>query len=408
MQRLAEPARRLAPLFLAVVLAAATIPAATPLAGAQGLGCIPDPDQTRIEMGTPDGQGNSQRIDFPDPSGSVGFHFTTTAPTASLLYIGDEWYDLNLFLYARGVCKGAGWEKLIRAWSVRAEYRVIQFMRPNEQIVNLLPGEYLMVAQFDPASPQPFDPVKGFTARVATASPYCGLDPQDELQPNPAAPSIMVPRRRDEALYQLGISIDPLNEDNRVPFTLMSFGAFLSPPYTDLFDFSWTFDGQPLQLDPSASLYQVPVEALPKTPGNQHTVKVTAIGARYYPDPWLTHLPPTLTVSCSFKIAVNQASPTGGGTGGTEGTISPPTTGGTGAGTAGAGTGTTVQPASNSFVPDYDLLSRCKTQIGVAGSYKSKMEFDDVVACYVKGAIAAGSTRSPAEIEQNIRRALAF
>jgi hypothetical protein len=340
MQRLAEPARRLAPLFLAVVLAGATIPAATPPAGAQGLGCIPDPDQTRIEMGTPDGQGNSLRIDFPDPSVSVGFHFTTTAPTASLLYIGDEWYDLNLFLYARGVCKGAGWEKLIRAWSVRAEYRVIQFMRPNEQIVNLLAGEYVMVAQFDPASPQPFDPVKGFTARVATASPYCGLDPQDELQPNPAAPSIMVPRRPDQALYQLGMSIDPPNEDNRVPFTLMSFGAFLSPPYTDLFDFSWTFDGEPLQLDPSAFLYQVPVEALPKTPGNQHTVKVTAIGARYYPDPSLTHLPPTLTVSCNFKIAGNQAPQANGGAGPASGT-KPTGAGGTGGTDGTGGTGGT-------------------------------------------------------------------
>jgi hypothetical protein len=349
MQWLAKPARRLAPLFLAVALAVATVPGAAPLAGAQGLGCIPDPDQTRIEMGTPNGQGNSQHIDFPDPSGSVGFHFTTTTPTASLLYIGDEWYDLSLFLYVRGTCKGTGgWERLIRAWSVRAEYRVIQFMRPNEQIVNLLPGEYLMVAQSDPASPQPFDPVKGFTARVATASAYCALDPVDELQPNPAAPAIMVPRRPDEALYQLGMSIDPPNEADRVPFTLMSFGAFLSPPYTDLFDFTWTFDGQPLQLDPSTFLYQVPVEALPKTPGNQHTVTVTAIGARYYPDPLLTHLPPTLTVSCPFKVAGNQTAPTTGGSGPASGT-----TPAGGPGTTGGTTGIpTVPPASSNFVPD--------------------------------------------------------
>ena len=35
----------------------------------------------------------------------------------------------------------------------------------------------------------------------------------------------MVPRRPDKALYQLEMSIDPPNEDDRVPFTLMSFGA---------------------------------------------------------------------------------------------------------------------------------------------------------------------------------------
>jgi hypothetical protein len=304
MHQMAGDTRRVAlPLFASMLVALTVTAAAPPLAGAQGLGCIADPDQNRIEMGTPDAAGNSQHVDLADPSVTVGFHFTTTEPHSALLYIGDQWYDLDLYLYVRGICKGqVGWEKLIRAWSVRAEKRVIQFMRPNEQIVNLLPGEYLMVAQFDPAGNEPFDPSRGFTARVATTSPYCGLDPPDELQPNPAAPSIMVPRRPDDALYQLGLSIDPVKEDDRVPFTLMSFGAFLSPPYGDLFDYAWTFDGQPLQLDPSTYLYQIPVEGLPKAPGGQHTIQVTAIGARYYPDPSLTHLPPTLTVSCTFKM----------------------------------------------------------------------------------------------------------
>src|SRR6202158_4618463 len=263
------------------VLVATCLALASPIpvsrAEAQGLGCISDPDQNRIDMGVPNAEGNSQHADLADPAVTVGFRFATTQPNAALLYIGDQWYDLDLYLYVRGVGRSqGGWEKLIRAWSVRAERRVIQFMRPNEQIVNLPPDEYLMVAQYDPAGGEPFDPAKGFTARVATASAYCALDPRDVLQPNPAAPSVMVPRRPDEALYQLGVSIDPSNEDDRVPFTLMSFGAFLSPPYTDLFDFSWTFDGQPLQLDPTTFVYQVPVDALPKTPGNQHTVKVTA------------------------------------------------------------------------------------------------------------------------------------
>jgi hypothetical protein len=278
---------------------------------AQGLGCIPDPDQNRIEMGTPDEAGNSQHVDLADPNVTVGFHFTTTQPEAALLYIGDQWYDLDLYLYARGICKTqGGWEKLIRAWSVRAEQRVIQFMRPNEQIVNLVPGEYLMVSQYrppdDPSTGAGFDASKGFTARVAVSLPYCGLDPADVLQPNPGAPTFMVPRRPDEALYQLGMSIDPPNEADRVPFTLMTFNAFLSPPYTDLFDFSWALDGRPLQLDPSSVLYQIPVEALPDAPGGKHAVQVKAIGARYYPDPLLTHLPPTLSVECAFKIAVSR------------------------------------------------------------------------------------------------------
>ena len=296
---------RITPLVIVVVLAAAVV---SPV-GAQGLGCIPDPDQQRIELGAPGADGTTQHVALSDPSVAVGVHFTVTQADAALLYIGDQWYDLSLYLYIRGSCKAqGGWEKLIRAWSVRAEQRVIQFMRPNEQIVNLQPGEYLMVAQYDPAGNEPLDPDKGFTARVATALPYCSLDPTDVLQPNPVAPSIMVPRRPDDALYQLGLSIDPPNESDRVPFTLMSFNAFVSPPYTDLFDFSWTFDGKPLQLDPSSFLYQVPVEGLPPAPGGQHTIQVTATGARYYPDPALTHLPPTLSVTCTFKTAASHAS----------------------------------------------------------------------------------------------------
>jgi hypothetical protein len=416
MRQLAEASRPIVALLLAGLLVAVMIPtAATPLASAQALGCIPDPDQNRIEMGTPDGQGNSQHVDLTDPSVVVGFHFTTMQPDSALLYIGDQWYDLDLYLYVRGVCKNqGGWEKLIRAWSVRAERRVIQFMRPNEQIVNLLPGEYLMVAQFNPAGNEPFDPSRGFTARVATASPYCDLDPADQLQPNPAAPSVMVPRRPDESLYQLGLSVDPAKEEDRVPFTLLSFGAFLSPPYSDLFDFSWMFDGQPLPLDASSFLYQIPVEALPQTPGGQHTIKVTAAGVRYYPDPGLTHLPPTLTVSCTFKVAGPQATPAtrvGTGTtptGDTGGTTNPPGARGATSGTGPATRPPTVPPAATNFAPDYDLVSRCKTQFGVTGSYSSKQQFDNVIACYVQATITAGSTQSPAEIEQNIRRALAF
>jgi hypothetical protein len=385
-------------LFIAVSLALASLIPVASGAGAQVLGCIPDPDLNRIEMGAPDAQGNSQHVDFSDPSVSVGFHFTTSTPTASLLYIGDQWYDLNLFLYARGVCEGAGWEKLIRAWSVRAEYRVIQFMRPNEQIVNLVPGEYLMVAQFNPVSSQPFDASKGFTARVATASPYCSLDPPDELQPNPTAPSIMVPRRPDEALYQLGMSIDP-PEDQRVPFTLMSFNAILSPPYGDLFDYAWTLDGQPLALEPSAFLYQIPVEELPRTPGGQHTIQLAAIGARYYPDPGLTHLPPTLTVKCLFGTAQGPAAPATSG--------APPAAGTGGAPTPGTGGAPSTGGGSN-FQADFGLLQRCKTMLGVVGAYTSTQQVDQVVACYVQQTVAAGSPLSPAEIEQGIRRAIAF
>jgi hypothetical protein len=185
-------------------------------------------------------------------------------------------------------------------------------------------------------------------------------------------------------------------------------------------------------------MYQIPVEGLPQAPGGQHTVQVIAKGARYYPDPSLTHLPPTLSVTCKFAVAGASGGPSGAT--GPAGTTNPPATGtGASEGAAVGGGGATTSPTSptspgggttpgggaspgggaapsgggtsqggSTFQPDFDLLRRCKTQMGVVGAYQNKQQFDTVVACYVQGAVAAGSPLSPAEIEQQIRKALAF
>ena len=293
---------------LGLLILAASLSPAPPAqpdgtAHAQVLGCMPDPDQTRIDLGLPTAGGANAQVAPANPSDSLGFHFTVAQPSAAALYIGDQWYDLDLYLYAKGRC-ATGWDQLIRAWSVRAERRVLQFMRPDEQIVNLPPGEYLLKAAYkapeDPAA-DPFDPSKPFTARVALHPPYCGLSPEDDLVPNPAQPAIKVPKRPDDALYQLSLSIDPVNEKERVTFSLMTFIAVVSPPYGDLFDWEWVLDGQPVP-DTNVGTYQIPVEGLPHTPGGQHTIQITARGVREYPDPWLTHVPPTLKLSCAFKV----------------------------------------------------------------------------------------------------------
>src|SRR5262245_30370330 len=69
--------------------------------------------------------------------------------------------------------------------------------------------------------------------------------------------------------YQLALTIEP--NDPGV-FSLMTFTATLNPPFTDLFDFDWTIDGQPFG-DGSA------VAQLPRPSSGSHNVQVTARGA---------------------------------------------------------------------------------------------------------------------------------
>ena len=110
--------------------------------------------------------------------------------------MGDQWYDLDLYLYARGRCPEGSWNALVRAWSTGSDRRVLQFMRPDEQIVNLAAGDYLLLAQAkqgdDPRAPRDFDPDRGFTVRVALNSPYCGLAPPDQPVPHPAFPTVVL------------------------------------------------------------------------------------------------------------------------------------------------------------------------------------------------------------------------
>jgi hypothetical protein len=120
------------------------------------------------------------------------------------------------------------------------------------------------------------------------------------MVPDIAVPSILVPRRAEDALYQLGMTISPV-EKERGPFSLMTMTGFLTPPYTDLFDFAWVLDGQP-RPDMTTYTLQIPTSDLPKTAGGKHVVQLTAIGARPYPDPLTPDVPPTLRVECQFNV----------------------------------------------------------------------------------------------------------
>jgi hypothetical protein len=267
--------------------------------------CLPS-NYIPTDLGTPDAQGAVRTATMDSVTDRLGYAFSVPTDSAASLYIGDQWFDLDLFLYVQGACRAGSWESVVRAWSVRGEQRVIQFIRPNEQIVNVKAGNYLLLAghvdQTDPRFRNDFDPAHSFTVRVSLNTPYCNLDPADVPVPNPTSPAISMLKRPDEALYQLGLTIDPPREADRNQFALLTFTAFVSPPYTDLYDFSWTLDGQRLP-DATNPVLQEAVTDLPRTPGGQHTIQVNATGARVYPDPEQPSIPPDLATACSFRVS---------------------------------------------------------------------------------------------------------
>jgi hypothetical protein len=121
--------------------------------------------------------------------------------------------------------------------------------------------------------------------------------------PDPQYPPLLN-RPHNPRKFQIGLSIQP-EQAEIGPFTLMTFTAFVSPPYTDLFDFHWELDGQPAS-DTIGPTFQKPVAALSPTPDGQHTVRMTAVGAREYRDAtdarynFVPFDGGAVTVQCSF------------------------------------------------------------------------------------------------------------
>lgn len=270
----------------------------------QAVECVPGGNHVPIDLGTPDAQGVTREDRLGNAGEKHGFYFKVPNPSASFVYVGDQWYDLDLFLYARGRCGANGFETLFRTWSVRAERRSLQFVRPDEQIIDLPPGEYLLLVGHkfgeDPQFAADFRPERGFTIRVALNPPTCkgALDPPNESVPNPVNPAVTMEKRPDAALYQLAMILDPPNPG---PFSLITFNAVVSPPYTDLYDFEWQLDGRPVPDNLTPTL-QTPSSALGRTVNNEHKVRVVAKGIRQYPDPDQPHIPPPLAVECTFKL----------------------------------------------------------------------------------------------------------
>ena len=216
------------------------------------------------------------------------YTFSVTNPSTAQVYVGDQWYNLNLGLFRLQDRAEACWTVQARGASIESNRRDLQFVRPDERSLNIDPGDYILSVRAGDAGG--FDPARAFTVRIAVTPRVCNFQPPDvpvEVTPGQQVAGIgtlQLTRKPDslaERKFQVGISIEPANPTQ---FSLMSFNAYVSPPYTDLFDFEWELDGEKVAgvVEPT---FLKPFAELKQTPDGTHTVKLTARGAREYKDP---------------------------------------------------------------------------------------------------------------------------
>jgi hypothetical protein len=223
-------------------------------------------------LGQPNAMGNTVQGLFQDLADVDVYRFEVPAGGAQAhLTLSDLWHEGSLQLYEAG-------PGTLIAESDRRGQTQGQLLAP-EVINHWLEGgsyaAYVTPGQEGWVGAE----AHSYTLRVA-------------LGPRPAAPAGPGPAPAEARGYQLTLSIEP---EAPGPFSLMTFTATVDPPFSDLFDFSWTIDGQPFE--ENAQVIQ-----LPRPSRGAHTVLVVARGARYYPDLTLPELPPTLSASGSFQV----------------------------------------------------------------------------------------------------------
>ncbi|MFN0071963.1 MAG: hypothetical protein ACKVVP_10805 [Chloroflexota bacterium] len=218
----------------------------------------------------PDARGTTVRGRF-DSDGDVdAYRFTVPSPGAlARITLSDLWTDARIQLADVG--------RGVMVTDVDVQGPADGQFRPPRVIVQWLePGSYAALAHIVAGGSPP--PSYDYTLRVA-------------LGPRPTGgPSSLYPESARG--YQLTLTVEP---ELPQTFSLMTFTANIEPPFTDLFDFTWTIDGQTIA-------EQGPVVQLPRPSAGSHTLTVVARGARLYPDPNSTELPPTLSTGGAFEV----------------------------------------------------------------------------------------------------------
>ena len=268
--------------------AAGAAPAsAAPPAGATGCGGIHTGFDNACGLGPVDATGTtvkSRLATNAPPTDREAWEFTVSGGDQAVhLNVQDLWYDTGVQLWEKPTQRKIG-EWLFKAKAEDFSARVLQFVKP-QIIVKDLPASTYDVFVYvapeaenpppnnDPKVNPPFDATKGYTLRVALGPPVCDTANQNN--------------------FQLGVTIEPRQITQ---FSLMTFTAFIDPPYTDLYDFDWSIDGKQV-VTGGRQVYQTAASGLS---AGTHQVSVNARGVRQYPDPDQPFTPPNVTLSCSF------------------------------------------------------------------------------------------------------------
>src|SRR5215204_3538785 len=231
-------------------------------------------------IGQPDANGwTSDQESLANADEVRRYRFSVKERGTAYVYVGDQWYDLNLGLFSMKSGTEVGcWTAQVKGTSTEGERHRLGFVRPDERAIEVEVGDYLLTAVAGDNAM--VDPKRNFTVRVAVGPRVCALTPANI--PDPAFKDL-TNKPENPDLFQVGVTFTP-DASELGPFTLMSFNAFLSLPFTDLFDFTWELDGQVVPNETGPTILK-PYADLPKTPLGFHTVKLTVKGAREYKDP---------------------------------------------------------------------------------------------------------------------------
>ena len=249
--------------------------------------------QSTRDLGTPDASGVTQTERFQGPSQVNAYTFSAPpGPSAIHVYVGDLYYDVDVSLWRLGgrvedLAGRVGCDRSAGclASAPPSRRRMIQFIEPKSILEAAEGGSYaVLVRSRDDAG---FDPGRPFTLRVAVTPPVCAVE------------------RGADDRYSAALAIVPASPTRSSLITMV---AYVIPPFTDLFDFSWSVDGAPAP-EGQGSTAQVPGFSLPRTSSGTVTASVAIRGARQYTDPTdptYSHVPldgGTLTVRCDVRVA---------------------------------------------------------------------------------------------------------
>ena len=157
-------------------------------------------------IGQPDANGWTSRDENLQAGDAVRrYRFSVKEKGTAYVYIGDQWYDLNLGLFSVNSGTDVGcWTVQTKATSDTNEMHRLGFVRPDERAVEVEPGDYVLSARVGENAM--VDPSRNFTVRVAVGPRVCSLLPANI--PDSDFPG-MTNKPDNPDLFQVGISFQP-------------------------------------------------------------------------------------------------------------------------------------------------------------------------------------------------------